>query len=526
MYVKNRDYGLFMFLERREKMNCIKKVIRQFITAFMCIALLTGCTGNNLDLSYIAANEKEQNYEYEVPKSKPSILVNQLGYHPNSVKNVIFIGEDIPETFSIVDEKTEEAVYTGEIENKGYQQDVKMQVGVGVFSDFTKEGNYYILCDTIGQSYHFSVSDMIYDSLFTDLLKVISASRWQAYNNETEEFYKIDENTSLEVSGGWYTDIEGQQKERNVKVGCETLINLLMSAEFYLEQQSDAAGIRESGNEIPDILDEAAYEAFWLMKMQDAKTGAIYSGLTKENETLKLGEFDVETCQYFIIAMAKFSYSMKKYDNVFATECLRASDAAWKYIETLRVSQKEEDKALQSQIREDLRFFGAAELFRASGAYRYHTVILEHVPNTAEESKWTKEEYLAIYTYLATRLAVNRNVCEEWMKQVMDLGEMIAEESKNDSMLALSLKDGVSCQELLWKMTVMTSIDFIIGNHEYDTVLENNVHYLLGRNINSYSYISGYGNDSVINSDKLSVSDDLTQVSALIFIMSEIISNK
>ena len=507
-------------------MNRFKKDIRKFFTALMCITLLTGCSGNNLDLSYLTDNEQEQVYDYEVPKSKPSILVNQLGYHPSSTKNVIFIGEDIPDTFSIIDEKNEEAVYTGEIEKKGYQQDARMQVGVGTFTDFTKEGNYYILCDTIGESYHFSVSDMIYDSLFTDLLKVISDSRWQAYNSATEEFYNIDENTSLEVSGGWYTNIESQKSERNVKVGCETLINLLMSAEFYLEEQSDAAGIRESGNEIPDILDEAAYEAFWLMKMQDAKTGAVYSGLTNENETLKLGEFDVETCQYFIIAMAKFSYSMKKYDNVFATECLRASDAAWKYIETLRVSQKEEDKTLQSQIRDDLRFFGAAELFRASGAYRYHTVIWEHVPNTTEESQWTKEEYLGIYTYLATRLAVNRNICEEWMKQVMDMGEMIAVESKNDSMLALSVKDGASCQELLWKMTIMTSIDFIIGNHEYDTILENNVHYLLGRNINSYSYIAGYGNDNVINSEKLSVSDDLTQVSALIFIMSEIISNK
>ena len=507
-------------------MNRLKKDIRKFFTTLMCITLLTGCSGNNLDLSYLADNEQEQVYDYEVPKSKPSILVNQLGYHPSSVKNVIFIGEDIPDTFSIIDEKTGEAVYTGVIEKKGYQQDAKMQVGVGVFTDFAKEGNYYILCDTIGQSYHFSVSDMIYDSLFTDLLKVISDSRWQAYNSETEEFYKIDENTSLEVSGGWYTNIESQKSERNVKTGCETLINLLMSAEFYIEEQSDAAGIRESGNEIPDILDEAAYEAFWLMKVQDAKTGAVYSGLTKENDTLKLGEFDVETCQYFIIAMAKFSYSMKNYDNVFATECLRASDAAWKYIETLRVSQKEEDKVMQSQIRDDLRFFGAAELFRASGAYRYHTAILEHVPNTTEESQWSKEEYLGIYTYLATRLAVNRNVCEEWMKQVMDMGEMIAVESKDDSMLALSVKDGASCQELLWKMTIMTSIDFIIGNHEYDTILENNVHYLLGRNINSYSYIAGYGNDSVINSEKLSVSDDLTQVSALIFIMSEIVSNK
>ena len=141
-------------------MSRLKKDIRKFFTALMCITLLTGCSGNNLDLSHLIDNEQEQVYDYEVPKSKPSILVNQLGYHPSSVKNVIFIGEDIPDTFSIIDEKTQEVVYTGEIEKKGYQQDARIQVGEGVFTDFTKEGNYYILCDTIGQSYHFSVSDM------------------------------------------------------------------------------------------------------------------------------------------------------------------------------------------------------------------------------------------------------------------------------------------------------------------------------------------------------------------------------
>ena len=310
-------------------MNVLKKACRTFFTVILCISLLTGCAGNELDLSQLAANKNEQVFDYEVPKSKPSILVNQLGYHTESVKNVIFIGEDISDTFDIVDEKTEETVYTGKIENKGYKQDVEMQVGVGTFTDFTKEGNYYILCDTIGQSYHFSVSHMIYDSLFTDLLKIISDRRWQAYHSQSEESYALDETTTLEVSGGWYTDITEKTKERNVKTGCETLVNLLMSAEFYPQEQSDAAGIRESGNEIPDILDEAAYEAFWLLKMQDGKTGAVYSGLTEENQSLKLEEFDVETCQYFIIAMAKFSYSMKKYDNVFATECLRASDADW-----------------------------------------------------------------------------------------------------------------------------------------------------------------------------------------------------
>ena len=72
-------------------------------------------------------------------------------------------------------------------------------VGIGAFTEFNKEGSYYILCDTIGQSYHFSISDMIYDSLFTDLLKEISDNRWQTYHSQTEEFWEFCPENEKEV---------------------------------------------------------------------------------------------------------------------------------------------------------------------------------------------------------------------------------------------------------------------------------------------------------------------------------------
>ena len=506
----------------------MKNRIKSFILAVLIITLLTGCSGFGVESSTTDESKVEQTFDYEVPESKPSVLVNQLGYYTDSVKTAIFIGENVPDEFSIIDAKTEEEVYTGEIEHKGYQEDDGIYVSTGNFTDFAKTGEYYIACDTIGQSYHFEISDMIYEALLNDMLKEISDNRWKNYHTELEEIYILDEETdkTLETSGGWYTSISDIEKVRDVKAGSETLVNLLLSVELYLEEQSDATGIEESGNEIPDILDEAAYETFWLLKMQDGKTGAVYSNLTTKENELVLGEQTIEACQYFIIAMAKFSYSMKSYDSAFATECLRASDAAWKYVESIRNSRKEEHSELKAQIDESLRYFGAAELYRASGAYRYHTVIKEYVQQIGEESLWTKEEYLGTYTYLSTRLSVSKSLCEELMKQVMDLGESIATTNKSSSMQA-SIKQGeVTCENLLWNMTVMTSIDYIIGNHEYDTILENNLHYMLGRNENAYSYIKGYGNDVKVNEEKTGVCDDLKQTSALIFMMSEIISNR
>ena len=503
-----------------------KKNYFKFLAVLLITVLLSGCSATDVDIAKLADKNSKQTFDYEVPVSKPSILVSQLGYYPKSTKTAIFIGENVPDKFSVIDAKTREEIYVGEIEHKGYQDDVGMNVSVGTFTNFTKEGEYYLLCDTIGQSYKFSISNMIYDTLLTDLLHEISDNRWQELHNEAEELYAINEETFMEVSGGWYTSVADDEKIRDVKNGCETLINLLMSAELYMEEHSDAVGIKESGNEIPDIMDEAAYEAIWLLKMQDGKTGSVYSSLTEKNDELLLGESDIKTCQKYIIAMAKFSYTMKKYDNTFATECLRASDAAWKYVESIRASKKEEDKKMQDEIDESLRFFGATELFRASGAHRYHVVIKEYVDDTKDENKWSKSDYLGIYTYLGSRTGVSKSICEEWMKQIMDLGEEIAEESKKNSFLTVASEDDGACKDLLWKMMIMTSIDYIIGNHEYDMILESSLHYLLGRNINAYSYIEGYGNDKYLSEKGLSISNELTEVSELIFVLSEIISNQ
>ena len=56
--------------------------------------------------------------------------------------------------------------------------------------------------------------------------------------------------------------------------------------------------------------------------------------------------------------------------------------------------------------------------------------------------------------------------------------------------------------------------------------MENNLHYILGRNANAYSYIEGYGNTEYAKEKDLCITEDMTQMSELIFVLSEIISNQ
>ena len=56
--------------------------------------------------------------------------------------------------------------------------------------------------------------------------------------------------------------------------------------------------------------------------------------------------------------------------------------------------------------------------------------------------------------------------------------------------------------ELLRDITRLAVVDHIITNHEYATVLQNHLHYLLGRNLQSISYLDGAGSRNYVSIDE------------------------
>ena len=85
--------------------------------------------------------------------------------------------------------------------------------------------------------------------------------------------------TEIDVTGGWRMD---EQADRDTTVGCKVAENLLLAYEMNEAAFTDEAGIPESENGIPDILDEVRYEVEWLLKMQ-AENGGVYHKVTCRN---------------------------------------------------------------------------------------------------------------------------------------------------------------------------------------------------------------------------------------------------
>ena len=64
-----------------------------------------------------------------------------------------------------------------------------------------------------------------------------------------------------------------------------TLVNLFWSYELFPDVYKDNQfNIPESGNGIPDILDESKWEIEWILKMQDPVSGGFYAQVQSDDD--------------------------------------------------------------------------------------------------------------------------------------------------------------------------------------------------------------------------------------------------
>ena len=515
---------------------------QMILTVFICIALLTGCRqmppdGNERSKEdNFSSMEETPDLSYEVPVSTPGILVDQLGYMAASTKIAIFKGKELPDVFYVIDAESSNCVYTGHLVSQGYNQVLDEYNSYGDFTDLQTPGEYYIEAPVLGRSYSFSIGDQVYDGIFEEACKQYYYNRCgmtltaeyageNAHNacHAGKAFLQEDASVSLDVTGGWHQDEKGQ---KNVVTAAQTMSTMLLSYELYENAFTDDLGIPESGNGIPDILDEVRYEVEWMLKMQDQQTGAVYAGLkvyvANGDAPGRTTDIYVESAtpeaeRAFAMALAKFSYLYQRFDNEYATNCLKAADRAWKHAELYETDMEEkEDK---------WKFAAATELYRAAGQVSYHRYVKDYL-NTAEY--WNDPDEIVLLgcvTYISTKQPVDFKLCGHVMEMLMDQAEKIADAAKSSIYLTSGNKEQDNNSQLLLEMMYLTVVNHIITNQEYETIIEDHLHYFLGRNDKAVSYIDNAGKSSYESIGSIGIMKQFDADSKLILILSEIIDS-
>lgn len=232
----------------------------------------------------------------------PHIVIDQFGYLPGLQKHAIIrspeIGYDAAQSFTpggryaVINTVTGEAVYEGapDIWNEGR---IHEQSGDKVwwfdFSAVTTEGSYKVVdLDNGVGSFTFDIAPDVYTPVLKAAFKTFyyqragfekrapyalpgyedGASHLGPGQDPQARLYsaKDDASTERDLRGGWY-----DAGDYN-KYTCWTANYIRTLLHSYIENPSvwtDDFGIPESGNGVPDILDEVKWGLYWLERMQN-----------------------------------------------------------------------------------------------------------------------------------------------------------------------------------------------------------------------------------------------------------------
>ncbi len=157
------------------------------------------------------------------------------------------------------------------------------------FSAFNTPGTYYLydLANNVG-SYKFDINDQVYLDVLKQTVRSYyyqrcgtaktSANAGAAWTDaachlgtqqdtDCRLYSNTSSTTSKNLSGGWH---DAGDYNKYVNFTWETLTDLLLAYEQNPSIWADNYNIPESGNSIPDLLDEVKYELDWLLKMQQS----------------------------------------------------------------------------------------------------------------------------------------------------------------------------------------------------------------------------------------------------------------
>ena len=331
----------------------------------------------------------------EVIKGCPvpiQVKVNQIGYKPDDVKSVLVTSPD-DEKFKVVNVSTNETVYIGTYSAAAFDPAMGTSVRIGDFSEVTAPGTYQIISSPSGASYEFDIGDGLYDDIYKDVVLMLYNQRCgtkleasvsgdfahDACHTQEATVYGDTSGKTYDVSGGWH---DAGDYGRYVVPGAKTVEDLFLAYEDF-DYTADDIEIPESGNGVPDLLDEARYELEWMLKMQDEATGGVYhkvTGLTfpgmvlatEETEDMVLAPISYAATADFVAVMAKASVNYAQYDQAFADTCLAAAKKGYDFMKANpdMGGFKNPDEILTGEYPDvgltDETFWAAAELYLAT----------------------------------------------------------------------------------------------------------------------------------------------------------------
>ena len=319
------------------------------------------------------------------------------------------------------------------------------------------------------------------------------------------------------IKGGWH---DAGDYGKYVGPGAMTVGHLLYAWKLFPNGCGDDLNIPETGNGVPDILNEVRFELEWILQMQRAD-GAFYHKLTTEKFAPFIMPEEDTSPEYLspisrtatgdaVAALALASRVYRQYDEAFADRCLATAKFGWEWLAAhpekrpYRNPMGMHTGYYGDQEDHDERFWAACELYATTGeaAYREAAEGFYREVRKLTVFGWAEVSGLGALCCLFDLKEKGGEILYEDLKQAFlrrsEWALLVVKDSGYHT--AIPKTDYVWGSILTCMSNAMAMImnTLITGREDMRAAALAQLDYALGLNAMDISFITGYGERQVL----------------------------
>lgn len=468
-----------------------------------------------------------------------SIKLNQLGFLPGSAKLAV-VPASPATVFSVTNAATGAVAWHGMLGTPAHWAPSGKMVSLADFSGLTAPGDYRIKVDGLAVSTRFTIGTDVYRALSKAALKAFYFNRastalparyagayaraaghpdTQVLVHRSAASAARPEGTVIASPKGWYD--AGDYNKYVVNAGIATYTLLAAYEHFPAYFQAQHVNLPESGNGIPDILNEALWNLEWMLSMQDPNDGGVYHKLTNKTFDAMVMPDQATSPRYvvqkttaatldFAAVMASASRVLRPYQDKLPglpAKMLAAAKAAWAWARAHpdQVYRQPADIVTGEYgdaNLEDEFMWAAAELYISTADDSYYRAMPPAtVPATVPA--WDDVGSLAWISLAHHRDALSPIADRALIAQrITTLADALLAASKR-SAYAVAMQPA----DFVWGSNAVALNQAIMllqayrlgGQRAYLNAAQSAFDYVLGRNATGYAFVTGFGSRSPLH---------------------------
>lgn len=467
------------------------------------------------------------------PDAPPAIALDQLGFLPGAHK-VAVVPDVKMDTFTIVTAGSDTVVQTGKLGPAAFSPDSGDKVRLASFTQLAKPGRYQVRVAGLPDSPPFEVGTGVFSKLNAAAIKAFYFNRngtaldkrhagvyaRAAGHPDTQVLVHASAASPARPAGtviaspkGWYD--AGDYNKYIVNSGIATYTLLAAYEDFPEVFKRQELDIPESGNAMPDLLDEALWNLEWMLTMQDPADGGVYHKLTNKGFDGMVMPDQATQPRYVVqkttAAALDFAAVMATASRVFApyeaqlpgmpARMLAAAKAAWQWAQAhpqVYYQQPADIKTGEYGDKDVSDEFGwaAAELFIATGDAAYYQAMNAPALQATVPS-WAKVDGLAWMSLARHRRHLGAAADQALIAKRIDTLSASLANARQASPWGTTMQTGDyvwgSSAVALNQAMVLVHGYRLTGKREYLDAAQSGLDYVLGQNALGMSFVTGHG---------------------------------